>query len=79
MGKREVITRFIILAVVWLLVAAGVSKVVGGVAGDAIEGVAVLALLYVAWSAFTPNARLFGRVIASGSSPSGKVAITAAL
>ncbi len=76
MGKREVITRFVILAIGWLVAAAAASKVVGGVAGDAIEGLAVLALVFVAWSAFTPNGRLFGRVIASGTSPSGKVAIT---
>jgi peptidoglycan-N-acetylglucosamine deacetylase len=76
MGKREVITRFVVLAVVWLALAAAVSKVVGGVIGDTVEGMAVLLLLFVTWSAFTPNGRLFGRVIASGTSPSGKVAIT---
>ncbi len=76
MGKREVITRFVILGAVWLAIVAVVAKVVGGVAGDALEGVGVLLLLFVAWSSFTPNARLFGRVIGSGTSPSGKVAIT---
>ncbi|HEY3764019.1 MAG TPA: flippase-like domain-containing protein [Gaiellales bacterium] len=76
MGKREVITRFVILGAVWLAIVAVVAKVVGGVAGDASEGVGVLLLLFVAWSSFTPNARLFGRVIGSGTSPSGKVAIT---
>src|SRR5581483_2201896 len=45
MGKREVITRFVILAILWLVGAAAISKVVGGVAGDAVEGVAVLVLL----------------------------------
>jgi uncharacterized protein (TIRG00374 family) len=76
MGKREVITRFVVLAALWLLGALAVSKVVGGVAGDAVEGAAVLVLLFVAWSGFTPNGRLFGKVIAAGSSPTGKVAIT---
>ena len=41
-----------------------------------IEGVAVLLLMLVAWSVFTPNARLFGRVIGTGFSPAPKVAIT---
>ena len=36
----------------------------------------MLLLLLVTWSAFTPNARLFGRVIGTGFSPDPKVAIT---
>jgi peptidoglycan-N-acetylglucosamine deacetylase len=76
MGKREVITRFVILGALWIAVTAVIGQAVGGVVGDVIEGVAVLLLLLVAWSAFTPNARLFGRVIGTGTSPSPKVAIT---
>jgi peptidoglycan-N-acetylglucosamine deacetylase len=76
MGKREVITRFVICGALWIAVTAVIGQAVGGLAGDVIEGVAVLALLFVAWSAFTPNARLFGRVIGTGASPSPKVAIT---
>jgi peptidoglycan/xylan/chitin deacetylase (PgdA/CDA1 family)/uncharacterized membrane protein YbhN (UPF0104 family) len=76
MGKREVITRFIIVAAIWIAVTAVIGQAVGGLAGDAIEGVAVLLLMLVAWSAFTPNARLFGRVIGTGFSPAPKVAIT---
>ena len=76
MGKREVITRFVILGAAWIAVTAVIGQAVGGVAGDVIEGAAVLILLFVAWSAFTPNARLFGRVIGTGSSPLPKVAIT---
>jgi peptidoglycan/xylan/chitin deacetylase (PgdA/CDA1 family) len=76
MGKREVITRFVILGALWIAATAVIGQAVGGVVGDVIEGVAVLLLLLVAWSAFTPNARLFGRVIGTGTSPSPKVAIT---
>ncbi len=76
MGKREVITRFVILGAAWIAVTAVIGQAVGGVAGDVIEGAAVLILLFVAWSAFTPNARLFGRVIGTGFSPLPKVAIT---
>jgi uncharacterized protein (TIRG00374 family) len=76
MGKREVITRFVILGALWIAVTAVIGQAIGGIAGDVIEAVAVLLLLFVAWSAFTPNARLFGRVIGTGTSPSPKVAIT---
>ena len=53
-----------------------IGQAVGGLAGDAVEGIAVLLLLLVTWSAFTPNARLFGRVIGTGFSPNPMVAIT---
>ncbi len=76
MGKREVITRFVILGALWIAATAVIGQAIGGIAGDVIEGVAVLLLLYVAWSAFTPNARLFGRVIGTGTSPAPKIAIT---
>jgi uncharacterized protein (TIRG00374 family) len=76
MGKREVITRFVIGAAIWIAVTAVIGQAIGGLAGDAIEGGAVLLLLLVAWSAFTPNSRLFGRVIGTGFSPAPKVAIT---
>ena len=76
MGKREVITRFVILGAAWIAAAAVIGQTVGGIAGEVVEGASVLLLLFVAWSAFTPNARLFGRVIGTGFSPSPKVAIT---
>jgi peptidoglycan-N-acetylglucosamine deacetylase len=76
MGKREVITRFVICAAIWVAVTAVIGQAVGGLAGDAIEGTAVLLLTLVGWSMFTPNARLFGRVIGTGFSPAPKVAIT---
>ncbi len=76
MGKREVITRFVILGAAWVAAAAVIGQAVGGIAGEVVEGAAVLLLLFVAWSAFTPNGRLFGRVIGTGFSPSPKVAIT---
>ncbi len=76
MGKREVITRFVILAAIWVAATAVIGQTVGGIVGDAVEGAAVLILLLVTWSAFTPNARLFGRVIGTGFSPAPMVAIT---
>jgi peptidoglycan-N-acetylglucosamine deacetylase len=76
MGKREVITRFVILGIVWIALSAVVAQTVGGIAGDVLEAAALLALLVVAWSAFTPNARLFGRVIGPGSAPSPWFAVT---
>src|SRR6476646_11857225 len=76
MGKREVITRVVILGAAWIAAAAVIGQAVGGIAGEVVEGASVLLLLFVAWSAFTPNARLFGRVIGRGTSPSPKVAIT---
>ncbi len=76
MGKREVITRFVILGAAWIAAAAVIGQAVGGIAGEVVEGASVLFLLFVAWSSFTPNARLFGRVIGTGFSPTPKVAIT---
>ncbi len=67
MGKRDVIVRFVIAAAVWLTVAAVVGEEIGGRPGEVVVAVAVLILMAVAWATFTPNARLFGRVVGLGS------------
>src|SRR5919108_4992720 len=76
MGKRGVIARFVAVALLWLAATSAIAHALGGVVGDVVEGSAVLALLVVAWSAFTPNARLFGRVIGTGVTPTPKFALT---
>jgi len=58
MGKREVITRFVIGAAIWVAVPAVIGQAVGGLAGDAIEGTAVLLLmLVVGGTAILPGRR----------------------
>ena len=79
MGKRDVIVRFVIAAAVWLTVAAVVGEEIGGRPGEVFVAVAVLILMAVAWATFTPNARLFGRVVGLGSTSEPMVAITNAL
>src|SRR5204863_2844359 len=66
MGKRDVIVRFVIAAAVWLTTAAVIGKEIGGRPGEVVVALAVLALIAVAWATFTPNARLFGRVVGLG-------------
>jgi peptidoglycan-N-acetylglucosamine deacetylase len=76
MGKRDVIVRFVIAAAVWLTAAAVIGKEVGGRPGEAVVAVAVLILIAVAWATFTPNARLFGKVVGVGSTPRPMIALT---
>jgi len=76
MGKRQVISIFVALAGCWLAAAGVVAIEVGGLAGDAVFAIALLIALTIAWGAFTPNTRLFGRVIARGKVSSAKAAIT---
>ena len=76
MGKRDVIVRFVVAAAVWLTVAAVVGEEIGGRPGEVVVAVAVLILIAVAWATFTPNARLFGRVVGLGSTAEPMVAIT---
>jgi peptidoglycan-N-acetylglucosamine deacetylase len=76
MGKRDVIVRFVILAAVWLTAAAVIGEEVGGRPGEVVVAVAVLILITVAWATFTPNARLFGRVIGLGATAEPMVALT---
>ncbi len=76
MGKRDVIVRFVISAAVWLAAAAVIGKEVGGRPGEVVVAIAVLILMAVAWATFTPNARLFGKVVGIGSTPVPMVAIT---
>ena len=76
MGKRDVIVRFVIAAAVWLTAAAVIGKEIGGRPGEVVVAIAVLILMAVAWATFTPNARLFGKVVGIGSTPVPMVAIT---
>ena len=69
MGKRQVITRFVALSIVWCLIWGTVAVKVGDELGDAIFAIALIALFAVAWGAFTPNSPLFGPVIARGKLP----------
>ena len=70
MGKRDVLVRFVIAAAVWLTAAAVLGKEIGGRPGEILVAVAVLVLMAVAWATFTPNARLFGKVVGIGTTPS---------
>jgi peptidoglycan-N-acetylglucosamine deacetylase len=76
MGKRQVLTRFVALAALWCLAAAALGVSLGGLRGDIVFAVAVVALLAVAWGAFTPNSRVFGRVIGPGVGTARRAAIT---
>ena len=76
MGKREVIARFLIAAAAWLAAAAVVGEELGGRAGELVVGIAVLALIAVAWASFKPNARLFGGVLGRGSTRAPLIALT---
>jgi peptidoglycan/xylan/chitin deacetylase (PgdA/CDA1 family) len=76
MGKRQVISTFVALAVVWLALAGALGAKVGGITGDIIFGAALILVLLVAFAAFTPNTALFGRVIGRGKVDAPKAAIT---
>ncbi len=76
MGKRQVISIFVALAAAWLAGAAMLAVRLGGIPGDAVFAGAVLAAITLAWGAFTPNTRLFGRVIGNGRVDSRRAAIT---
>jgi peptidoglycan/xylan/chitin deacetylase (PgdA/CDA1 family)/uncharacterized membrane protein YbhN (UPF0104 family) len=76
MGKRQVISRFVVLAAVWLAAAAVLGVVIGGIPGDLVFGSALVIALLIAWGAFTPNARIFGPVIGRGRVASSRAAIT---
>jgi uncharacterized protein (TIRG00374 family) len=66
----------VIAAAVWLTAAAVLGKEIGGRPGEILVAVAVLVLMAVAWATFTPNARLFGKVVGIGTTPQPMVAIT---
>jgi peptidoglycan-N-acetylglucosamine deacetylase len=76
MGKRDVIVRFVIAAAVWLTAAAVIGEEIGGRPGEVAVAVAVLILITVTWATFTPNARLFGKVVGIGSTRRPMFAIT---
>jgi uncharacterized protein (TIRG00374 family) len=76
MGKRDVIVRFVIAAAVWLTAAAVIGKEIGGRPGEVVVAMAVLILIAIAWATFTPNARLFGKVIGVGATHQPMIALT---
>jgi len=76
MGKRQVISTFVALAVVWLALAGALGVRIGGITGDIVFGAALILLLLVAFAAFTPNTPLFGRVVGRGQVNAPKAAIT---
>jgi peptidoglycan/xylan/chitin deacetylase (PgdA/CDA1 family)/uncharacterized membrane protein YbhN (UPF0104 family) len=76
MGKRQVISTFVALAVLWLAVAGAIGVWIGGVTGDIVFGAALILVLLLAFAAFTPNTALFGRVIGRGEVDAAKAAIT---
>jgi peptidoglycan/xylan/chitin deacetylase (PgdA/CDA1 family)/uncharacterized membrane protein YbhN (UPF0104 family) len=78
--KAQVLTRFMLLAIVWVLLGAAAGAVIGtalvGWAGWLLFGVAVAAIALLAWGAFTPNSPLFGRVIDGHGTPDRVMALT---
>jgi peptidoglycan-N-acetylglucosamine deacetylase len=75
-GKRQVISIFVALVAAWLAGAAMLAVLLGGIPGDIVFTVALLVAITATWGAFTPNTRLFGRVIANGRVTSTRAAIT---
>ena len=80
MKKAQVLTRFMLLAIIWVLLGAAAGAVIGtaivGWAGWLLFGVAVAAIALLAWGAFTPNSPLFGRVIDGNGTPDRVIALT---
>ncbi len=80
MKKSQVLTRFMLLALISAALAAGAAAVIGtaiaGWAGWLLFAVAVAAIATLAWGAFTPNAPLFGRVVDGHGTPDRVIALT---
>ena len=80
MKKAQVLTRFMLLAIIWVLLGAAAGAVIGtalvGWAGWLLFGIAVAAIAVLAWGAFTPNSPLFGRVIDGNGTPDRVIALT---
>ncbi len=80
MKKAQVLTRFMLLAIIWVLLGAAAGAVLGtalvGWAGWLLFGIAVAAIAVLAWGAFTPNSPLFGRVIDGHGTPDRVLALT---
>jgi peptidoglycan-N-acetylglucosamine deacetylase len=78
--KAQVLTRFMLLAIVWVMLGAAAGAVIGtalvGWAGWLLFGLAVAAITLLAWGAFTPNSPLFGRVIDGHGAPDRVLALT---
>lgn len=80
MKKSQVLTRFVLLALISAGLAAAVAAVIGsaivGWAGWLLFAVAVMGIVMLAWGAFTPNAPLFGRVVDGHGTPDRVIALT---
>ncbi len=80
MRKSQVLTRFVLLALISAALAAAVAAVIGtaiaGWAGWLLFAVAVLGIVMLAWGAFTPNAPLFGRVVDGHGTHDRVIALT---
>jgi peptidoglycan-N-acetylglucosamine deacetylase len=76
MGKREVIARFVAVAVVWLVLAAIVAEQLPEHIGQTLVALAVLLVAAAAWGSFAHNSRLFGRVLGTGRATKPWVALT---
>jgi uncharacterized protein (TIRG00374 family) len=78
--KSQVLTRFVLLALISAGLAAAVAAVIGsaivGWAGWLLFAVAVMGIVMLAWGAFTPNAPLFGRVVDGHGTPDRVIALT---
>jgi uncharacterized protein (TIRG00374 family) len=80
MKKSQVLTRFMLLALISAALAAAIGAVIGtaiaGWAGWLLFGVVVASIVVLAWGAFTPNSPLFGRVIDGRGTPERVMALT---
>jgi peptidoglycan-N-acetylglucosamine deacetylase len=78
--KSQVLTRFMLLALVCAALAACAGAVIGtaivGWAGWLLFALAVAGIGMLAWGAFTPNAPLFGRVVDGHGTPDRVIALT---
>ncbi len=76
MGKRQTLTIYGACATVVIVVAAIVGEQLEKSHGKTLVAVIVLGLMAWTWGTFTPNSRVFGKVIGRGFTPSPVVAIT---
>ena len=76
MGKRQTLTIYGASATVVIVVAAIVGEQLEKSHGKTLVAVIVLGLMAWTWGTFTPNSRVFGKVIGRGFTPSPVVAIT---
>ncbi len=76
MGKRQALTTYIGAAVVLMVVTAIAGEQLRQSHGKTLVAIIFLALLAYTWGTFTPNSRVFGKVIGRGYTPNPLIAIT---